>query len=59
MDISEKNEKKQNIKNEIENIIKDQVLFVLKKYNISDKQAQRIIKDLLVWSNLVIDTDLN
>lgn len=59
MDVTEKNEKKQNIKNEVENIIKEQLSIILKKYNLSDKQTQRIIKDLLVWANLVIDIDLN
>ena len=57
--MTEKNEKKQNIKNEVENIIKEQLSIILKKYNLSDKQTQRIIKDLLVWANLVIDIDLN
>lgn len=55
----EKNEKKQSIKNEIDNIIKEHFPSVFKKYCLTDKQTQNIIKDLLVWTNLVIDANLN
>ena len=59
MDIEGKNEKKQGIKNEIDTIIKEQFPIVFKKYCLTDKQTQNIIKDLLVWTNLVIDANLN
>lgn len=59
MDIIEKNELKQAIKLEFDIIIKETMLSVLNKHNISHNISERIIKDFLVWSNMIVDMDLN
>ena len=59
MDTIERNELKQVIKAEFDIIIKEDMFAVLQKYNISSDQSKRITKDLCIWSNMVIDSDLN
>lgn len=59
MDTIERNELKQVIKAEFDIIIKEDMFAVLQKYNIPSDQSKRITKDLCVWSNMVIDSDLN
>lgn len=59
MDTIEKNELKQVVKAEFDAIIKENMTTVLKKHNVSPFLTERIIKDLLVWSNMVIDSDLS
>lgn len=54
-----KNELKQIIKAEFDIIIKEDMFAVLKKHNIPYSQSERITKDLCVWSNMIIDSDLN
>lgn len=59
MDVMEKNELKQAVKTEFDIIIKETMLAVLNKYNLSPNLSKNIIQDLCVWSNLIIDMDLN
>lgn len=59
MDIVEKNEKKQYIKTEIYDLLDKNIPNILKKYGIPEDKVILILKDLLVWANMVLDSDLN
>lgn len=53
------NEIRQAIKAEILDLLDKNVPDILKKYKISEDMANRIVKDLFVWANLIMDNDLN
>lgn len=59
MNIIEKNEKKQGIKTEIYDLLDKNVPNILKKYDIPEDLTITILKDLLIWTNIIIDNDLN
>lgn len=59
MDVMERNELKQAVKTEFDIIIKETMLAILKKHNLPSNMSKNIIQDLCVWSNLVVDMDLN
>lgn len=59
MNVIEKNELKQAVKAEFDIIIKETMLAVLNKHQISHSVSERIIKDFLVWGNLIVDMDFN
>lgn len=57
--VIEKNELKQVLKAEFDSIIKQDMLAILNKHNVSPSISERITKDLCIWSNMTIDCDLN
>ena len=53
----EKNEKKQIIKQELINLIEVDGMIILNKHSIPHDISNRIIKDIAIWANLIIDID--
>lgn len=58
MTIIEKNERKQMIKQDINKLLQKEVVPLLKKRGTTSKEAYKVLKDILVWTHLVIDNDL-
>ena len=59
MDVIENNEQKQSIKSEILDLLDKNIPNILKRYKIPEDMINRIVKDLFIWTNLIIDKDLN
>ena len=53
------NELKQIIKLEISDLLDKNIPNILKRYKIPEDMINRIVKDLFIWTNLIIDKDLN
>jgi len=58
MDITKKNEVKQAVKSKLFDTLQEELILIFNEYEIPYEKRNRIIKDILIWANLVIDAEL-
>ena len=59
MDNIKRNEIKQAIKSKINDVLQEELILIFNDYEIPYDKRNRLIKDLCLWANLVIDADLD
>jgi len=59
MDNIKRNEIKQAIKSKINDVLQEELILIFNDYLIPYEKRDRLIKDLCLWANLVIDADLD
>jgi len=59
MDIIKKNEIKQAIKSKLFDTLQEELILIFNDYTITGVNSERIIKDIIIWANIVIDNEIN
>ena len=59
IDNIKRNEIKQAIKSKINDVLQEELILIFNDYEIPYDKRNRLIKDLCLWANLVIDADLD
>ena len=59
MDNIKRNEIKQAIKSKINEVLQEELILIFNDYLIPYEKRDKLIKDIIIWTNLTIDADLD
>jgi len=59
MDNIKRNEIKQAIKSKINEVLQEELILIFNDYTITGMNSKRIINDICLWANIVLDNEIN